>query len=230
MSTGKKARPLSERFWGKVAKLGPDECWLWQAHCMKNGYGSLVSGSRTNGQHRSRLAHRIAWELTNGPIPEGLNVCHRCDAKYPIGDITYRRCCNPAHLFVGTQTDNMHDASQKGRLPKMRPSVRGEHHYMRKKTNCLRGHPYNKANTLWLSDGTRQCRLCARIWAKRWKIRRQQENYVPQTAARNGSAHHNGKKKCCPKGHRYTKANTYTNNGRRFCRTCRQERKILARG
>jgi hypothetical protein len=73
---------------------------------MKNGYGVFRRPAplRENG-----LAHRIAWELTNGDIPKGMFVCHHCDN---------RRCINPAHLFLGTATDNMQDAARKGRVAK----------------------------------------------------------------------------------------------------------------
>jgi DNA-binding XRE family transcriptional regulator len=86
-------------FWPKVDVRGPDECWPWTRGCVK-GYGSI---------RRDRIArgtHRVAWELTYGPILDGLFVLHHCDN---------RPCCNPAHLFLGTQMDNVNDMVAKGR-------------------------------------------------------------------------------------------------------------------
>lgn len=94
---------LAERFWRKVARGGPDECWPWQACKQANGYGRFaVSDGRPQ---INQYAHRIAWELTNGS-PGDLYVLHRCDNP---------PCCNPAHLFLGTQADNAHDRDRKGR-------------------------------------------------------------------------------------------------------------------
>lgn len=93
--------PLAERFWGKVKKAGADECWEWQAYRTRRGYGAVRSGAR------AVAAHRIAYELAVGPILGGLYVCHHCDNP---------PCCNPAHLFLGTQKDNIGDAAKKGRL------------------------------------------------------------------------------------------------------------------
>jgi hypothetical protein len=90
-------RNLAERFWEKVAK--GEGCWEWQA-TLKNGYG----GVRINEQ--TVYAHRIAYELSNGPIPDGLFVMHSCDN---------RKCCNPAHLSLGTPLDNVRDMHHKGR-------------------------------------------------------------------------------------------------------------------
>jgi hypothetical protein len=99
---GAKHGTASERFWPKVDKRGPDECWLWTASGGSHGYGNL----RVKG--RTRTSHTLAWELTYGPIADGLWVLHKCDV---------RRCCNPSHLFLGTAADNSQDMGRKGRHP-----------------------------------------------------------------------------------------------------------------
>lgn len=92
------------RFRAKVDRRGDHECWPFTGRIQPNGYGMFRQGRHGN---RPSYAHRTAWEFTYGEIPEGLLVCHRCDE---------RNCCNPAHLFLGTQLDNLRDASAKGRL------------------------------------------------------------------------------------------------------------------
>jgi hypothetical protein len=86
------------RFWSHVAVAGEDACWLWQASVDGGGYGVVSIGNV------SFQAHIIAFTLANGPTP--LNVLHTCDV---------RRCCNPRHLYAGTQMDNVNDMCARGR-------------------------------------------------------------------------------------------------------------------
>jgi hypothetical protein len=96
----KSSLTIEERFWEKVDIRGPDECWVWLAGKTSKGYGTLwLKGT-------SHLAHRVAWELTNGEIPEGICVLHHCDNP---------PCCNPKCFFLGTRADNVADRDKKGR-------------------------------------------------------------------------------------------------------------------
>lgn len=100
-SRRKRTIPLAEHFWSKVQKT--PACWLWQATRRPAGYGTYYIN------RYPALAHRVAWELTYGPIPKGLHVCHSCDNP---------PCVRPEHLFLGSQTANLRDAHGKGRLVK----------------------------------------------------------------------------------------------------------------
>ncbi len=94
------SRPLIERFWEKVDRRGPDECWPWTSGCNKHGYGRIrVAVGKV------ALAHRLAYELQHND-PEEQCVLHECDNP---------PCCNPRHLFLGTRTDNHADMVSKGR-------------------------------------------------------------------------------------------------------------------
>ena len=98
------------RFWSKVGIGLSDACWIWIAGRQPGGYG------RFGLDGRAVFANRVAWVLTHGPIPDGLDVLHRCDNP---------PCCNPSHLFLGTHTDNMRDMIRKGR----HVALRGEAHW-----------------------------------------------------------------------------------------------------
>jgi hypothetical protein len=139
---------------------GPAACWPWTGSCTRHGYGKLSA---------TEVAHRVAWELTNGPIPSGLCVLHRCDNP---------PCCNPAHLFLGTRSDNVADMVAKGRAAvgdkagaRKHPDCvpRGNQHWTRRRPELMeRGERHHKAK---LTDqqvaevkrragsGARQCDL-----------------------------------------------------------------------
>lgn len=136
------ARPLTERFWEKTVPAG--ECLEWTGvRC--NGYGQIwFSG-------RMRLAHRIAYELVVGPIPEGLTIDHLC---------RNRACVNTDHLDPCTGKEN---------------TLRGETitAFNARKTECLRGHPFSIENTHFFvrrnGKHGRACRTCKREAMRRYR-------------------------------------------------------------
>jgi hypothetical protein len=96
------SKEVIKRFWDKVDKTS--DCWNWFAALDGRGYGKIKIASYVLKQ-----AHRLSWEIHNGEIPAGLNVCHHCDNP---------RCVRPDHLFLGTTRDNHDDCSNKGRRAK----------------------------------------------------------------------------------------------------------------
>lgn len=116
-------KPLNIKFWEKVEMTSINDCWMWKASKNKKGYGNFYV-SIGNSKDKHILAHRMAYILWNhlNEIPDGLQVLHRCDNP---------SCCNPAHLFLGTNQDNMNDMMQKGR----RGDKSGEHNSQAKLTS-----------------------------------------------------------------------------------------------
>ena len=110
MAFGPERRPVAQRLWKKVVVLGPDDCWEWRGWRDDRG-GSAMGYGRIHvfdewGKTHNVPVHRVAWMLTYGAIPEGLDVLHQCDNP---------PCCNPSHLFLGTDVDNAADRSAKDR-------------------------------------------------------------------------------------------------------------------
>lgn len=93
-----------ERFWSKVDKRRPDECWPWNGTMSNNGYGVIGVGSARDGTFRNVTAHRYVCEIAHG-LAATQQALHRCDNK---------RCVNPLHIYAGTHLDNMRDAKERG--------------------------------------------------------------------------------------------------------------------
>ncbi len=147
----RKTRTPEARFWAKVRvadAADPDACWLWTGALDRDGYGQFwVAG-------RQVKAHRFAYELLVGPIPDGLqgdHQCHNRDKSCKGGPTClHRRCVNsPDHLEPASGRDN---------------TMRGDTITAgnASKTHCPVGHPYSSANTRVRSDGGRDCRACKR--------------------------------------------------------------------
>jgi hypothetical protein len=91
-----------DKFWSKVAKAGPDDCWPWQAYIAKKSRYGLTSIKK----RKNYVVSRVAYFLHHGIDPGPNLVCHRCDVRH---------CCNPKHLFLGTDVENVRDMMAKGR-------------------------------------------------------------------------------------------------------------------
>lgn len=132
--------PVMERFWSKV-RIG-DGCWEWQATRLPRGYGQFQF-KLDGGKWRHHGAHRVAWMLERGPIPPGVQVCHRCDNP---------RCVRPSHLFLGTAADNVRDMDRKGRrVSPLGPRPRAEEHHAAWRSTAAE----NSRKSAWKRCGAR---------------------------------------------------------------------------
>lgn len=139
------------KFWSRMDKRA-DGCWLWTGCTYNAGYGSVSWKDSPIGKRRMVGTNRVAWMLTHGPIPEGLDVCHTCDR--PL-------CCNPAHLWLGTHQDNISDAQRKGR------NARGE----RSNRNKLTEASVREIRRDWRKAGNgRRCRTNGNELARRYGV------------------------------------------------------------
>lgn len=132
---------IVDRFWQKVDKT--DTCWLWSASLMTTGYGQFVV---YKNHHIG--AHRFAYELMVGPIPDGLQIDHLCRV---------RTCVNPAHLEPVTRGENMHRGIAIQRIKEEAAA----------RTHCKRGHEYTPETSFRRErDNARICRSCLTITRK----------------------------------------------------------------
>lgn len=149
--------PLEDRYWAKVDVRGRDECWLWTAG-KADGYGKIGIPGQS-----SAVAHRIAWELAFGSIPDGLVVdhdCHNRDPDCPGGECHHRACQNPSHLMLRTQGGNVLAGKSFAATNAA-------------KTHCDNGHPFDAGNTyIRPTDGWRDCRKCKAATQRRYLERK----------------------------------------------------------
>lgn len=142
--------PLINRFWTKVDKT--DNCWNWVGQIHHTGYGViyLSRAECKDPNRRLRLVHRVAYELLEGPIPEGLTLDHLC---------RNRRCVNPKHLEPVTVVENV----MRGFSPN---AIRA------RRTHCCKGHPLTGYNLIIKPFGYRNCRICHNLEAAKYRQRK----------------------------------------------------------
>lgn len=140
----------AERFWARVDRRGPDACWLWMGYRNEWGYGMWIWG----GGSASTTAHRVAYMLESGPIPDGLTLDHLC---------RNRLCVNPAHLEPVTRGEN----NRRGY---------GWSGVNARLTHCRHGHPLSGENLQIAKRGNGQtfrvCRTCRIEKDRRYRTRK----------------------------------------------------------
>lgn len=138
---------FATRFWGKVRKS--ETCWHWGASLDGKGYGQVYSGTGRPDKRMLR-AHRVAYELQVGSVPDGLDLDHKCGR---------RSCVNPDHLEPVTRAENLRRSSL------VLATINAA------KTHCKRGHPFNEGNTYVDAEGRRSCKKCRAMLARNFRAK-----------------------------------------------------------
>lgn len=216
-TVGMKEKDIA-RFWTKVDRGNKDECWEWKAARNWLGYGTFW----VNDLKYCAGAHRVSWEIENGPIPEGMWVCHRCDNP---------GCVNPAHLFLGTALDDMRDKANKGRSSSL--EVLGEDWGERCKRWARRGTEHHTAVLTeemvlemrrWHAAGWNKTQLAHAFGVQRERVR-----YALNDGWKHVPAVDLPDRKFCHRGHEFTDKNTRFYNGKRQCKACARVRYQLTK-
>lgn len=160
-----------QRFWARVDKAGPNGCWIWTGSRFSTGYGVFHVNRKSTG------AHRVAYSLAVGPIPEGAQLDHLCRVRH---------CVNPAHLDVVDARENL----RRSRLTLATQNA--------SKTHCKWGHPFDAENTHLNSVGARVCRKCyRRRWRERYGSDLSERAHCPAGHAYQTAYKGKGSRHCC---------------------------------
>jgi hypothetical protein len=191
-------KPSKEyRFMAKVSPEPNSGCWLWIGALHSAGYGQV-----STGRHAESIpAHRMSHVLFCGPIPDGMDVHHKCENRI---------CVNPKHLMLTTRSHHLTELSPRTRCYKNK-----------RKTHCPKGHPYDGENVRVVKTG-RQCKICSRL---RERERSRKTATSGRRYAVGEGPYRTIEQECCYKGHPYTPSNTiWRLDGKsRKCRQCQRE-------
>jgi hypothetical protein len=216
-----------DRFWSKVDRRGPDDCWEWTGARAAKGYGRMAT--HTKGRQAAIGAHRFSYLIHFGPIPPGLFACHTCDNP---------PCVNPAHLWAGTVQENADDMMAKGRW---RPGVHPPQPYrphgkLSARVGAIRTEYFAGDTQVQLAERYHVSQVSVskivrgetyrsgevlpepRVIAEARRARR-----VAQGVRQHSYGTHTN---LCPKGHPKTPENVRVSRGWNLCRVCEHDRRV----
>lgn len=147
---GRHPTPLEERLKARLVRR-PNGCLEWTGHTIRKGYGQILNDAAAIAEGRPKQigTHKAAWEIVHGPVPEGLEIRHKCDNP---------PCCDVEHLEIGTSQDNADDCQTRQR------------HYWHGREKCRKGHTFGPEDVN-RATGRRQCKQCLRAASRDWKKR-----------------------------------------------------------